>query len=46
VPGLASYTDLGPIAADKQLSVVVTLAHDDAAIAAFQSSLNRSRSAT
>ena len=40
VPALASYTDLGPVAANKQLNVVVPLAHDTRAIAAYEASLN------
>jgi hypothetical protein len=40
VPSLGSYTDLGPVAADQQLDVVVPLQHDDAAIAAYEASLN------
>jgi len=40
VPNLASYADLGPIAPDQQLNVVVPLKHDDAAIASYEASLN------
>jgi pseudomonalisin len=40
VPSLGSYVDLGPIASDKQLNVVITLHHNDAAIAAFEASVN------
>jgi pseudomonalisin len=40
VPNLGTYADLGPIAADRQLNVVVPLQHDDAAIAAYEASLN------
>jgi hypothetical protein len=40
VPALGSYTDLGPVAADRQLNVVVPLQHDNAAIAAYEASLN------
>jgi hypothetical protein len=34
VPALGSYTDLGPLASDQQLTVVIPLQHDNAAIAA------------
>src|ERR1051326_357051 len=40
VPSIGSYTDLGPVAADQQMNVVVPLQHDDAAIAAYENSLN------
>jgi hypothetical protein len=40
VPDLGSYTDLGPVASDQQMNVVVPLQHDDAAIAAYEASLN------
>jgi pseudomonalisin len=40
VPALSSYADLGRVAPDKQLNVAITLQHDDAAIAALESSLN------
>jgi hypothetical protein len=40
LPDLGSYTDLGPVAADQQMQVVVPLQHDDAAIAAYEASLN------
>src|SRR4051812_26336072 len=45
IPGLSGYTDLGPVAANRQLNVVITLSHDDAAIAAYQSSLSDPNSA-
>lgn len=40
LPDLGSYTDLGPVAAGQQMQVVVPLQHDDAAIAAYEASLN------
>jgi len=40
VPNLATYADLGPIASDRQLNVVVPLQHDDAAIASYEAKLN------
>jgi pseudomonalisin len=40
VPNLGSYTDLGPVAPDQQLNVVVPLQHDDQAIADYEASLN------
>jgi pseudomonalisin len=40
VPNLGSLTDLGPIASDQRLNVVIPLAHDTAAIAAYEASLN------
>src|SRR5439155_8946314 len=40
VPNLATYVDLGEIASDRQLNIVIPLAHDDAAIASFEASLN------
>jgi Pro-kumamolisin, activation domain len=40
VPALATYTDLGPVAAGKPMQVVVPLQHDDQAIAAYEASLN------
>ena len=39
VPNLGTYTDLGAVAPGKQMQAVVVLKHDDAAIAAFESSL-------
>ena len=39
VPNLGTYADLGAVAPGKQMQAVVVLKHDDAAIAAFQSSL-------
>jgi pseudomonalisin len=45
LPNLGSYTDLGPVAADRQVEVVVPLQHDDAAIAAYEASLNDPSSA-
>src|SRR5256885_1508864 len=46
VPALGSYTDLGPVAANQQLNVVVPLQHDDAAIAKYEASLNDPASAS
>jgi hypothetical protein len=46
LPGLGSYTDLGPVAADQQMQVVVPLQHDDAAVAAYEASLNDPSSAS
>src|SRR5436305_14838931 len=40
LPDLGSYTDLGPVAAGQRMQVVVPLQHDDAAIAAYEASLN------
>jgi hypothetical protein len=40
VPALASYTDLGPVSAGRQMQVVVPLQHDDQAIGAYEASLN------
>jgi len=40
LPDLGSYTDLGPVAAGQRTQVVVPLQHDDAAIAAYEASLN------
>ena len=40
LPDLGSYTDLGPVAAGQKMQVVVPLQHDDAAIAAYEASLN------
>jgi hypothetical protein len=40
VPALGSYTDLGPVASNQLLNVVVPLQHNDAAIAAYEASLN------
>jgi pro-kumamolisin-like protein len=45
LPALGSYTDLGPVAASQQMQVVVPLQHDDAAIAAYEASLNDPSSA-
>ena len=45
VPSLGSYVDLGPVAASKQLNVVITMQHDTAAVAAFEASLNNPSSA-
>jgi pseudomonalisin len=45
VPDLGSYTDLGPVAADQRMQVVVPLQHDDAAITAYEASLNDPSSA-
>ena len=39
VPNLSTYVDLGAIAANRQLNIVIPLAHDDGAIAAYESSL-------
>src|SRR5690348_4178469 len=46
VPGLAGLTDLGPVASDQQFNVVIPVAHDTAAIAAYEASLNDPNSAT
>jgi hypothetical protein len=46
VPGLGSYTDLGPVAGGQQMQVVVPLQHDDAAIATYEASLNNPSSAS
>src|SRR3954471_24271914 len=40
LPDLGSYTDLGPVAAGQRMQVVVPLQHDDAAIAAYEASVN------
>lgn len=40
LPDLGSYTDLGPVAAGKPMQVVVPMQHDDAAVAAYEASLN------
>jgi hypothetical protein len=40
VPALGSYTDLGPVASDQLMNVVVPLQHNNAAIAAYEASLN------
>jgi pro-kumamolisin-like protein len=40
LPDLGSYTDLGPVATGQRMQVVVPLQHDDAAIAAYEASLN------
>jgi hypothetical protein len=40
VPKLSTYTDLGAVAPDKQVNVVIPLQHDDAAVAALEASLN------
>src|ERR1044071_5760224 len=45
LPDLGSYTDLGPVAADRQMQAVVPLRHDDAALAAYEASLNDPSSA-
>jgi pseudomonalisin len=45
VPALGSYVDLGPVAASKQLNVVVTMQHDTAAVNALEASLNDPASA-
>ena len=45
IPGLSNYTDLGPVAANRQMNVVVTLHHDDAAVAAYEASVNDPSSA-
>jgi hypothetical protein len=46
VPSLGSYTDLGPVASDQQMNVVVPLQHDTAAIAAYEASLNNPSSSS
>jgi pseudomonalisin len=46
VPNLGSYADQGEVPAGQQMNVVVTLQHDDAAIAAFEGSLNDPASAS
>jgi hypothetical protein len=46
VPSLGSYTDLGPVASDQQMNVVVPLQHDTAAIAAYEASLNNQSSSS
>ena len=46
VPSLGSYTDLGPVAAGQQMNIVVPLQHDDAAIAAYEASLNNPSSSS
>ena len=45
VPNLATYVDLGAIASTRQLNIVIPLAHDDSAIAAYESSLYNPSSA-
>src|SRR5690242_17463292 len=40
LPDLGSYTDLGAVAAGQRMQVVVPLQRDDAAIAAYEASLN------
>jgi pseudomonalisin len=46
VPALGSYTDLGPVASNQLVTVVVPLQHNDAAIAAYEASLNNPSSSS
>src|SRR6476646_8360743 len=46
VPNLGTFTDLGAVAAGKQMQVVVPLQHDDAAIARYEASLDNPSSAS
>ncbi len=46
VPDLASYTDLGAVAANKQMNVAIPLTHDTQAIASYEASLNDPNSAS
>ena len=45
VPSLGTYRDLGPVSSSKPMNVAITLHHDDAAVAAFEASLNNPASA-
>ena|SRR5579884_840091 len=45
VPNLGTYTDLGPVASDQVMNVVVPLQHDEQAIANYEASLNDPSSA-
>ncbi|HZT94945.1 MAG TPA: S53 family peptidase [Gaiellaceae bacterium] len=45
VPNLGTYTDLGPVASDQVMNVVVPLQHDEQAIADYEASLNDPSSA-
>ena len=45
MPSLNTYRDLGLVASNKPMNVAITLHHDDAAVAAFEASLNDPASA-
>lgn len=45
VPTLNTYRDLGPVPSNKPMNVAITLHHNDAAVAAFEASLNNPASA-
>jgi pseudomonalisin len=46
VPNLHGFTDLGSLGANQPMNVVITMHHDDAAVAAYEASLNDPHSAS